>query len=396
MLIKKYKQNRKQLFTSRVLERVDTEPGQYSMLFFKPCSFNLFITVNSGQIQIIDSNFSNISSKQSQFLFQPGQIERFCTFLIKKNRLTSKINETSFQIPPFYQSQVFICNSKVYFNVFDFIFILTDNLELELINQVPDFGYHLQLNGKLRNSEQQYKFDYIGGQMFSMDNKLYMHNNSSQLFQIKGKQLKCENRKHFSTYYFQFCNKVYAIGKDMIFTVENNLKLKELEYLQFQEIIFAQGATIVLSDKLYYKQYYFLNMLDGMIKGIKFDLIDLRDIQKVIELGPTGWQLKNEILVKLWGVDFPRRMTDYFNNYQSVMLQNSQYIKNTFRLMLSNRKSNLNKLFCKKFTKVEDQFAIIQNQIIEQQKKIVQSVYCVINLQNQLLSGYSNMFYDMQ
>ncbi|CAL5977622.1 Conserved_hypothetical protein [Hexamita inflata] len=394
-LIQNFKANRKSLFTSRVLERVETEPGQNSMFFFKPCSSDLFISVNSGQIQIIDSNFSNISSKQSQFLFKPGQIERFCTFLNKKNRLTYKVNETAFEIPPSYQSQVFICNSKVYFNVFDFIFVLTDNLELELIDQVPDFGYK-SLNGKLKNLEQQYKFDYIGGQLFTIDNKLYMHNNSSKLFQIEGKQLKCVNRKHFSTYYFQFCDKVYAIGKDMIFTVEKNLKLKSLEYSQFQDIIFSQGATLVLSDKLYYNQYYFLNMLDGVITSLKFDQIDLRDIYKVIELGPTGWQLKNEILVKLWGVDFPQRMKDYFNNYQSIMLQNSQYIKNTFRLMLSNRKYNLNKLFCKQFTNIADQFAIIQNQIIEQQKNIVQSVYRVINLQNQLLSGQSNMCYDMQ
>ncbi|CAL5992089.1 Conserved_hypothetical protein [Hexamita inflata] len=395
-LIKKYKSNRKQLFTSRVLERVDAEPGVNSMFFFKPSGLDLFISVNSGQLQIIDNNFSNISSKPSQFLFQPGQSERFCSFLIKKNRLISKVNEAAFEILPSYQSQVFICNQKVYFNVFDFIFVLTDNLELELINQIPDFGYHLQLNDKYTNFEQQYKFDYIGGQMFTVNNKLYIHNNSSKLFQIEGKQLKCVNRKHFSTYYFQFCDKIYAIGKDMIFTVENNLKLKQFDYLQFQHIIFSQGATIVLNDKQYYNQYYFLNMLDGVIKGMKFDQIDLRDIQKAIELGPTGWQLKNEILVQLWGADFPRRMTDYFNNYQSIMLQNSLYKQNTFRLMLSNRKSNLNKLFFKKFTKVEDLFAIIQSKIVEQQQLIVQSIYHVINLQNQLLSGQSNMFYDIQ
>ncbi|CAL6029793.1 Hypothetical_protein [Hexamita inflata] len=325
-LISKYKSNRKKLFTSNVLVSNNPNPNQNTMFFFKPSSMDLFFSMNSGQIQFTNTSYSNIYSKQSKYQFQPGQKEKFCATLTSKSLVSSIVNETEFQIPPSYFSNVFICKQKVFFNVLDFVFVLKDNFEIQMVSQVPNFGKYVNVS-----IDEYKKLDLTGGHMFTLNDKLYIHNNSNKLFQVRGKSLRCVNRKHFNTHYYQFCDKVYAVGQFNIFKVESNLKLVEIENVAYPRIIFAQGGVLVLIHYYDYsnavQKYFVLNMLDGVITTIKQDEVNLQNIQNVIELGPTGWQLKNQILARLCGADFQQRMVDYFNNYQKVQLEKSKYKK---------------------------------------------------------------------
>ncbi|CAL5999176.1 Conserved_hypothetical protein [Hexamita inflata] len=391
-LISKYKSNRKKLFVGKVLVPDNPDPNQNSMFFFKPSSMDLFFSMNSGQIQLTNTSYADIHSQQSKYQFQPGQKEKFCATLTSKSLVSSLVNETEFQIPPSYFSNVFICKQKVYFNVLDFVFVLKDNFEIQMVNQVPNFGRHVN-----KSIDTYKKLDLTGGHMFTLNDKLYIHNNSNKLFQVRWKSLRCVNRKHFNTHYYQFCDKVYAVGQFNIFKVESNLKLVEIENVAYPRIIFAQGGVLVLIHYYDYsnavQNYFVLNMLDGVISSVKPYEVNLQNIQNVIELGPTGWQLKNEILARLCGADFQQRMVDYFNNYQKVQLKKSKYKKNAFGLVF---KSDLKKLVSSQFQKVQDKFTLIQKKIVEQQQSIINTTKNVMSLQNQLLSGYSNSFYDIQ
>ncbi|CAL6014724.1 Hypothetical_protein [Hexamita inflata] len=344
-LISKYKSNRKKLFACKVLVPDNPDPNPNSMFFFKPSNMDLFFSMNSGQIQFTNTGYANIHSQQSKYQFQPGQKEKFCATLTSKSLISSLVNETEFSIPPSYFSNVFICKQKVYFNVLDFVFVLQDNFEIQMVNQVPNFGKYVNVS-----IDEYKKLDFTGGHMFTLNDKLYIHNNSSKLFQVRGKSLRCVNRKHFNMHYYQFCDKVYAVGQYNIFKVENNLKLVEIENVAYPRIVFAQGGVLVLIHYYYnsyaVQNYYVLNMLDGVITTIKQDEVDLSDIPNVIALGPAGWQLKNEILARLCGADFPQRMVDYFNNYQKVTLEKSKYKKNAFGLVF---KSDLKKLVGSQF-----------------------------------------------
>ncbi|CAL6031959.1 Hypothetical_protein [Hexamita inflata] len=170
--------------------------------------------------------------------------------------MQAKVVEKLLKIPHTEFSQPVICYEKIFLNIFDFIFTIQD-FQLKYFTQLPQYAYYV-IQGA--------KFDNCGGQMFSMNNKLYCHNKSSKLFEIKRNgKLKCVNRKHYNLSYYQFRNIVFAIGERKIYLVKSDFQLQSIFDLGKGRIQFVLPGALILYSSLHKNSYVVLNMVNKEI-----------------------------------------------------------------------------------------------------------------------------------
>ncbi|CAL5999114.1 Hypothetical_protein [Hexamita inflata] len=134
-------------------------------------------------------------------------------------------------------------------------------------------------------------------------------------------------------------------------------------------------------------------MLDAKIASVKLDEINLSQnrIHNYLELGPTGLQLKNEILVKLFGIDFPYRLATYYNNYHN---DNQSEIQHKFMKSLFNSKIDL--VTKNQWSISNQQFSNVYTQILNQQAQINKTISNLVASCNLMSSNFTNVFEEYQ
>ncbi|CAL6003968.1 Hypothetical_protein [Hexamita inflata] len=99
-----------------------------------------------------------------------------------------------------------------------------------------------------------------------MNNKLYCHNKSSKLFEIKpNERIKCVNRKHYNISYYQYGNYVYATDEQKICYVKSNLKLQQIFILGYGYVQLVYPGILVFYSSLHQRSHVILNMQNQQI-----------------------------------------------------------------------------------------------------------------------------------
>ncbi|CAL5999182.1 Hypothetical_protein [Hexamita inflata] len=398
-LLKKFDNDRRRKFFGKQNQQQLTEQHQQEddnkqqiqqlmfkqlMFIFKPINLlDLYFCINNGNIEIISKDMCCLHRQQIKFNFQPLQEESYAYNTYQKSLCKGSISEMTHQIPSAHLTNVFYLGSKIFFSALDYIFVINEDLSVDFVQYINEFGRYF------RRSISQF---FNGGQMFTMNNKLYVHNQSHKLFELKkNNKLKCISKKHNSIFYCQFCDKVYAVNNSDIFIVNQKLQKVNIKQLFDIKILFASGGTLVISSDN--KYLYVLNMLDTKLVSVKQEEINLSQIMipYQLELGPTGLQLKDEILVKLFGIDFPYRLTTHYNNYHN---DNLSQIQHKFMKSLFNSKIDL--ITKNQWSKTNQQFTNVQSKILDQLTQISQAINSLVLCCNLMSSKYTISFDESQ
>ncbi|CAL6014738.1 Hypothetical_protein [Hexamita inflata] len=378
------KQNQQQLTEQNQQEDDNKQQIQKQMFIFKPINqLDLYFCINNGNIEILSKDLCCLYKQSIKYNFQPLQEESYAYNTYQKSLCRGSISEMPHQIPPAHLTDVQYFGNKIYFSVLDYIFIINEDLSVDFVQHINEFGRYF------RRSINSY---FNGGQMFTMNNKLYVHNQSQKLFELKqNNKLKCISKKHHSIFYCQFCDKVYAVNNSDIYIVNQQLQLVNIKQLYDIKILFASGGTLVISSDAQY--LYVLNMLDTKLVSVKQEEINLSQIMipYQLELGPTGLQLKDEILVKLFGIDFPYRLVTHYNNYH-----NNQFIKCQNNFLKSFFNSKIDLVTKNQWSKANQQFSNVQSKILDQQTQISQAISNLVVSCNLMSSKFTISFDESQ
>ncbi|CAL6117003.1 Hypothetical_protein [Hexamita inflata] len=197
-------------------------------------------------------------SQNVPFDFQSKQFNNFCYSIYDLHFMQADVTEKQLIFPKSEFSQPCVCYGKIFLNIYDFIFTIED-FQLKFVTQLPKYSF------KINQHELNYtQFVNQGSQMFSINNKLYCHNKSSQLFEIKpdGK-LKCVNRQHYNISYYQYGNQVYATDQYQIYVIHvvmSNLQLHPIFQLGHGLVQLVYPGILVFYSSLYKGSYVVLNM----------------------------------------------------------------------------------------------------------------------------------------
>ncbi|CAL6014696.1 Conserved_hypothetical protein [Hexamita inflata] len=390
-LLKQYNSARKnkQLVTNQLPKQNEDNYQQrieQLMCVFKPVkSLDLFFSINNGNIEILNKDLDCLYQQPIKYKFSPGQVESYCYSLEQKQIFKAKINEITYQVPQ--HINLCICREIIYFSVLDLIFTISDNFDVQLVLQIPDYGRN-------RTGEQIQVLK--GNQLMSLQNKLYISNNTQKLYEItKNNKLRCLTRKNKEFFYPHFCDQVYAVNQYCVYKYTNDLQHQRIFEIQNFNIVFSLGGTLVLSSNEQHTDdnqncFYILNMLDAKVVATRQNEINLSKamIPYQLELGPTGIQLKEEILIKLFGADFPVRMYNYYWNYLNAQLGTK--LQNKFYKFLFDSKTDI--LVSQKFTSINRQFNQLKNNISQQTLQITNKLNGIAQKCNQFINKINYAF----
>ncbi|CAL6015412.1 Hypothetical_protein [Hexamita inflata] len=274
----------------------------------------MHLSIANGYISLLNQELMLMNSKQLQYKFTKGQIENFLYYISLK-RFKFVAQNSALKIPQNCTLNIIQHNGNYYILIFDFIFILSSNLDLQLISQIPDFAYFRNFGTNLNQS----------AQLFTLNSKLYVHNCSSKLFEVKNNnKLKCVNRKLLNYFHAQFCDKVFALTFNQIFQVNNINSYVKIKDIQSSALLFCSGPIIILvtvNDWQNHEVFYILNMLDSRVE-IKqrksLELITNKQMNyEMLKLGENGFKLKDYILDEIFpGPDFKTRVSEYEKAYK--------------------------------------------------------------------------------
>ncbi|CAL5973189.1 Hypothetical_protein [Hexamita inflata] len=315
IFMKKYQRNRQKKYQSKDFQRQDKLKYELQdiMFSFKPiASLNMHLSLSNGFISLINQEKIIMNSKQLQYKFTQGQVENFLYYISLKRIFKFVASNSAQKIPQNYTLNIVYHKGNYYFLMFDFLFIL-HNLDLQLITQLPDYAYFRNLGNNLNQS----------AQLFTLNNKLYVHNCSNKLFEVKNNnKLKCVNRKHQNYFYAQFCDKVFALTFNQIFQIKNDLELVSLKQIQSSILLFCSGPILILvtvNDWQSHELFYILNMMDSQVeikqsKSFQF-IVNKQMNYDLLELGENGFKFKDEILDTIFGPEFKTRVSEYEKAY---------------------------------------------------------------------------------
>ncbi|CAL6000975.1 Hypothetical_protein [Hexamita inflata] len=267
---KKYEKKRiKNMLKPSLITQINQKCMQEEAIFtLKPfSSINLYLSLNDGYLNLITKDQTYINSLKVKYTFKAGEYQNFCSYLYYINfpkSLKYIIYETKLQIPNAYINNVVFNQNRIYFCVLDMIFELKYNLEIHLAAQLPQFNRYNSVQTNTNSS----------GQIFVLDNTVYVHNNCSKLFKLNGNRLECVDDQHFNNCYYQFYNKVFAVNNVGIHKVNRNFSFVQLQAVTKAKILFACGGVIILQNiqmrlDIGQPQYWVLNMLDETVTSIQ-------------------------------------------------------------------------------------------------------------------------------
>ncbi|CAL6035301.1 Hypothetical_protein [Hexamita inflata] len=399
---KKYYRSRLAKATQRKQE-IKIKQHQISDLMFpfKPFpSIDMYISVAYGQIVLMNSSLMSMNAQSLKYYFQPGQTEQFCYYVIFK-KCKRFVQETSLTLQPGWTQNTCTYNNQQYVVIFDFIFILS-NLDLQLVAKIPDYGlfnYNYQSNLNL------------SAQMFTLNGKLYVHNNSSKLFKINEKnKLKCVNKKLENYFYAQFCDKVYAISFNKIQKLNQDFKLELIEEIQSSRLIFCSNAVLILLNKDWQIErkcnlMYIVNMLDGRVipwldvdhqfinMDISNQIVSEPQInQDALELDQTGFKIKDKLIDQILGIEFRKRVSDYRSTYeckQKTFVNANKMYEFVF-------KAELELILEPQFKRTISAFRVLSETIQNKLQETNTTVSRLVEIQNQMVQTYNFMYEEIE
>ncbi|CAL6014634.1 Hypothetical_protein [Hexamita inflata] len=385
-LIQKYNADRISKFEKRTVQK---DQNNNLTFLFKPSSnLNALVCIENGHLIVLNAQKTIMFQKKIKYSWAQGQVESFVYSVYQKRIWQGAVSETTFQVPPGHLIQTIICYNRLFFVILDLVFEVTEDLNVKLILQLPKFAkYHPGMQ----------KMENQGGQMFSIDGKLYVHNCSTKLLEIKpDHNVKQIDKCKFNTSYYQFCDKVYAVNNQGIHIVQKDLSLVMIHEAYYPKIIFASSGTMVVLKYQNYNYcsektqiYYVISMIDSRVVTADYQNILFISIESMTEMGPIGLQLKQEILTNLFGTDASQRNVDYYNNYVRAQGLSASYSSNFYKLLFS---SKLQNLIDSQVNNVYDKLDVLQEQYNNNKVSLSALMNSSANTINQLVSSYMGLF----
>ncbi|CAL6101883.1 Conserved_hypothetical protein [Hexamita inflata] len=312
-----------------------------------------------------------VNSKSISYQFQPGQEEKFCQ-QINFNYLKGSVYEIASKIPVGYQNNVCYFQGQIYFQVFDQVFIICD-ADIQLVCQIPDYALLTSV--------------YYGlpfpSQLFTLNNKLFVHNASRKLYEIntENNSLK-KGRTEFFMQFFQFCDIVVALNNSYIYRVSlySNLEFFNLCHIQQSKVLFNSGGVLLLVDCS--ENYFIFNMLDLVLISLSPEQKELfTEIQQILVPGLIGFKIKDEILKQIISEEFPKRVQQRQQQFYSQNICQTTFNKLVFG-------SDLQLVLKSQFEHIQYIFISTQNQISNKQDQINQGLQTALTLQNLFLNSF--------
>ncbi|CAL6001711.1 Conserved_hypothetical protein [Hexamita inflata] len=252
-------------------------PVEKLMFVCRPVHYiDLYLGVLNSHLYVFNRQKVCLSVQQLTQNFELGLTEKFCSYTHSiLNLYRPELHTRSVTLNDTFQTNVVHFKGKCYFTVFDQVYFY-DNLTVKQIAIIPKYQNYFRCKkaqvprhgGEPRKHLNIMKFP--SGTMFTMNNRLYVHNHSNELYELSGNTLKCVDKDHVFKSYYQFCDKVYCVDFNHVYAVQN-LKLKVLaEFTEPKILVNHNGVLIIacrLNDQLA-TEYLALNMLDEIVTQI--------------------------------------------------------------------------------------------------------------------------------
>ncbi|CAL6084828.1 Hypothetical_protein [Hexamita inflata] len=343
------------------------------MFLHKPNNqLDLYIGINNGQLVLLNSQMKCINSNTISHQFKPGQIENFCqqvNFIFLKGT----VNEITSKIPIGYQNNMCYYNGQVYVQVLDQIFVVYD-LDVKLVGQIPDYGFETSV--------------YYGipfpSQIFTINDKLYVHNAAGKLYQVNTQRKKFQivrgaNKNIYNMQFFQFCDTVIALNYSYIYQVLNSSELFFLYNVQYSKVLFNSGGVLLL---IHDAESYIFNMLDLVLIPLSPEQQELfSNIEQILVPDIIGFKIKDQILQQIISDDFPKRVQQRQQQFYQQMCQT------TFNKLVFG--SDLKPVLKTKFEHIKNEFTSTQNKITNQFERINFGLKTALNLQNHFVNSFA-------
>ncbi|CAL5985137.1 Hypothetical_protein [Hexamita inflata] len=322
------------------------------MFMFKPIpTLDVFVAFKDGKIILMNKDLRVMNCQCIDYNINASQKLEFCQYVHFNNYFKEFCFDASYA-KNFFKLDVFLThisptgylnnfcmfNGQIYLVIFDYIFVLNQQ-NLDLICIIPYF----RLNSSLKNNQ---------SQLFSFNNKLYVHTAASKLYLLNNNQLKPMKPRHYNTTYFQFCDKLFCLNMNQLFkVVDEDFDLIFIQQLHYSEILFNINGIIILNcTELFQgnKQIYVISLLDECIYQFKVE-----DVKFDFFLGQRGVQVtfNKEEMNKI-----QKRSLDYIIEYEN---NTEQLNTRQFSSMLFNSKLEL----------LVDRFNLINRKLVENQRK---------------------------
>ncbi|CAL6052127.1 Hypothetical_protein [Hexamita inflata] len=338
------------------------------MYVFKPISYlHIYVGVLNSHLYVFNKDQKCLKVCKLNYNFELWLSDQFYSYTFFSSLYKPIVHTSTVHLNDTFQTNVVYFKGKNYFTVFDFVFCY-DGLTVSHIAQIPRYQYFFRCRKSQipKHAGEPRKhldiMDFPSGTMFTINNKLYVHNHSKQLYELRGNKFKCVNRDHVFKSYYQFCDKVYCIDFNHLYVVQNNLKLKVLSEFSEPRILVNHCGILILACHLnnqFRVEYLALNMLDGVVTRIPDMASFYNNNAQVVDnlvLDNVGLQLSEEIITEVFGPKYSSRVQQYNCDYQS---KTGQYqIKNII--------TTVNMVSQQQFSRINDRFQSLQYRILNQ------------------------------
>ncbi|CAL6001757.1 Hypothetical_protein [Hexamita inflata] len=338
------------------------------MFVFKPVHYlDLYVGVLNSHLYVFNKERRCLKVCKIKYNFEQWLQDEFYSSIYFSNLYKPNVNNRKVTLNDTFQTNIVEFQGKHYFTVFDFVFCY-NGLTVSHVAQIPRYQYFFRCKRSQipKHAGEPRKhldlMNFPSGTMFTIHNKLYVHNHSKQLYQLRNSKFNCVNRDHVFKSYYQFCDKVYCIDFNHLYVVQNNLKLKVLSEFTEPQILVKHCGILILACHLNYQfriEYLALNMLDGVVTQIP-DMTTYFEknmfLTDNLVLGNVGLQLSEEITTEVFGLKYSSRVQQY----------NCDYYTKTGQYQIKNIIDVVNIDSQQKFSRINDRFQSLQHLILNQ------------------------------
>ncbi|CAL6023209.1 Hypothetical_protein [Hexamita inflata] len=293
----------------------------YAMFTHKPVHYlGFFISVENSTLYLHDADLKIIKEYKIQYNFLQKSEKYLCVNVFFKYLFVRKYRGVFITLPPPYYTNGLFFKGKFYFTAFQYLYVIQDTKVERIL--VPNYFHSIGV-----------RLNYPPGQLFTLNGKLFIHNQSKQLFEVRRNKLKCVDQEHVNKYYYQFADRVYCVDATHISRYEiDTMKWINISEIQNIRIHFCNGGALIYQSE---QEVFALNMLDGEVQQVKQPKF-VENITDNIEFGLYGCQLKKEIMQQLFGVDITHRMMQYYYRYKQgqtqIFKQILEYVKTEHKI----------------------------------------------------------------
>ncbi|CAL6077795.1 Hypothetical_protein [Hexamita inflata] len=258
------------------------------------------------------------------YYFNVDQVDKLCYNIRYATNFKRTVDYSYLFIPEGYMNNICRFNNQIYIVLFDFIFTLSE-MNLQFLCEIPGYATFAQ------------EWHHACNQtwLFQFNSKLYVYNNSLELFELDGNTLTCVKREFGGYVFFSFYDKLFCLKNNtQLFRViqSTDFQLEFIMRTEYVRVMFNSSGVVVLQaneaiiDHKAVDQFtiYVLNLLDDKIVTL-LPNTDFCFIEKQISLGLNGYVLESEYLLGQFGFDFNNRVGAY---QRQQLSQNECQFKN--------------------------------------------------------------------